>query len=43
MLYCAVSCFDLSQFGIMLSGDTILVEFHLNDHVEKLWAEINVC
>lgn len=32
--------FDLSQFGIMLSGDTVLIEFHLNDHVEKLGRKL---
>lgn len=32
--------FDLSQFGLMLSGDTILVEFHLNDHTQKLGRKL---
>jgi hypothetical protein len=32
--------FDLSQFGIMLSGDTLLIEFHLNDHVERLGRKL---
>ena len=32
--------FDLSQFGIMLSGDTVLIEFHLNDHTEKLGRKL---
>lgn len=32
--------FDLSQFGIMLTGDTILVEFHLNDHTERLGRKL---
>ena len=32
--------FDLSQFGIMLSGDAAMIEFHLNDHVEKLGRKL---
>jgi hypothetical protein len=32
--------FDLSQFGIMLSGDMILVEFHMNDHIKKVGRKI---
>jgi hypothetical protein len=32
--------FDLTQFGIMMSGDVILVEFHLNDHTERLGRKL---
>lgn len=28
--------FDLTQFGYLLSGDSIVVEFHTNDTIEKL-------
>ncbi len=28
--------FDLSQFGLFLSNDTIFVQFHINDMVERL-------
>lgn len=34
------NAFDLSQFGIMLSGDTILVDFHLNDHVKRIGRKL---
>jgi hypothetical protein len=32
--------FDLSQFGIMITGDVIQVEFHLNDHTERLGRKL---
>jgi len=32
--------FDLQQFGIFLSADTILVSFHLNDTVSKLGRKL---
>lgn len=32
--------FDLSQFGIMNSGDTMMIEFHLNDHAQKLGRKL---
>lgn len=28
--------FDLSQFGIMLAGDTLVIEFHTNESIEKI-------
>ena len=34
--------FDLSQFGLFLTGDTIFMTFHLNDMVEKLGRKIMV-
>lgn len=30
------SDFDLSQFGYLMSGDTIVLEFHTNDIIEKV-------
>lgn len=32
--------FDLSQFGLFLTGDTIFVSFHLNDMVETVGRKI---
>lgn len=32
--------FDLSQFGYMLSGDTIVLEFHTNDIIEKVGRKL---
>lgn len=34
--------FDLSQFGLFLSGDTMFMVFHLNDMVEALGRKIMV-
>lgn len=34
--------FDLSQFGLFLTGDTIFMTFHLNDMVEKLGRKLMV-
>lgn len=30
------AAFDISQFGMLQTGDSIIVEFHLNDHIEKV-------
>jgi len=32
--------FDLTQFGYMLSGDSIILEFHTNDSIEKLGRKL---
>ena len=32
--------FDLSQFGLFLSGDTLFITFHLNDMVERLGRKL---
>jgi hypothetical protein len=32
--------FDLSMFGAMLSGDSIVVEFHTNDSIEKIGRKL---
>lgn len=32
--------FDLTQFGIFLSDDTIFITFHLNDHVDKIGRKL---
>jgi hypothetical protein len=32
--------FDLTQFGIFLTEDTIFLSFHLNDHVERLGRKL---
>lgn len=32
--------FDLTQFGIFLTEDTIFISFHLNDHVERLGRKL---
>lgn len=32
--------FNLSQFGLMLAGETIFITFHLNDMIEKLGRKI---
>lgn len=34
------SDFDLTQFGLFLSNDYIFIEFHLNDHVDKIGRKI---
>lgn len=34
--------FDLSQFGLFLTSDTLFIVFHLNDMVEKLGRKIMV-
>jgi hypothetical protein len=36
----ADSDFDLSQFGYLLSGDTIVLEFHTNDIIEKVGRKL---
>lgn len=32
--------FDLSQFGAFMSGDTLVVEFHTNDHIKKVGRKL---
>ena len=32
--------FDLTQFGIFLTEDTIFISFHLNDHVERIGRKL---
>jgi len=32
--------FDLTQFGIFLTDDTIFMTFHMNDHVERLGRKL---
>jgi len=32
--------FDLTQFGIFLSDDTLIITFHLNDHIERLGRKL---
>ena len=34
--------FDLTQFGLFLTGDTIFMVFHLNDMVENLGRKIMI-
>lgn len=32
--------FDLTQFGMFLTNDTIFLDFHLNDHVDKIGRKL---